>query len=380
MPTPARRGLRVAVVANTAWYLVNFRLNLMVALRDAGCEVLAVAPADAHVQRLNDAGISFAAIPLSGSGTNPLTEARSVAALSRVLRLHRAELVLSYTPKGNLYAALACIFAGRAFVPNVSGLGRSFIQRNWITRIVSLLYRLTFSRARRVFFQNQDDLDAFVRARLVPQALTERLPGSGVDLTHFVPLPQPANDADAPVFLLIARMLWDKGVGEFVAAARRVRQTFPGSRFVLLGFADVANPSAISRQQLDAWSAEGVVSICPPVNDVRPWLAQADCVVLPSYREGVPRTLLEAAACARPVITTDAPGCRDTVVHGQTGFLCRVRDADDLAARMLDFIALPAAQRQQMGMSGRAFVEAHFDEREVIDRYLAVASAVAETR
>ena len=175
-------------------------------------------------------------------------------------------------------------------------------------------------------------------------------------------------------------MLWDKGVGEFVAAARRVRQTFPGCRFVLLGFADVANPSAISRQQLDAWSAEGVVSVCPPVDDVRPWLAQADCVVLPSYREGVPRTLLEAAACARPVITTDAPGCRDTVVHGQTGFLCRVRDADDLAARMLDFIALPAAQRQQMGMSGRAFVEAHFDEREVIDRYLAVASGVAETR
>lgn len=363
--------LRVAVVANTAWYLVNFRLNLMRALQSAGCEVVAVAPHDGpQVARLQAAGIRFAAVPISGAGTNPLRELRSVAALWQTLRRQRADLVFSYTPKGNLYSALACIASGRAYVPNVSGLGRAFIRPSLITRVVKLLYRLSFGRARHVFFQNQEDLDTFVRAGLVPAALAERLPGSGVDLAWFQPAAPTPQAPEAPIFLLVARMLWDKGVGEFVAAARQVRLRHPLARFQLLGFADVANPSAIPRRQLDDWVAEGVVSYHGATDDVRPWLAQADCVVLPSYREGVPRTLLEAAATGRPVITTDAPGCRDTVRDGVTGFLCRPADADDLADKLLRFIHLPPAARSAMGSAGRAFMEQHFDERQVIARYL----------
>jgi len=254
----------------------------------------------------------------------------------------------------------------------VSGLGRAFIRPSLITQVVKLLYRGTFGRARHVFFQNQDDLDTFVQAGLVPAALTERLPGSGVDLQRFQPAPLPQRAIDAPVFLLVARMLWDKGVGEYVAAARQVRQHHPGAQFQLLGFADVANPSAIPRQQLDDWVAEGVVEYLGATDNVRPWLAQADCVVLPSYREGVPRTLLEAAASARPVITTDAPGCRDTLVDGVSGYLCRPGDADDLAAQLLRFVALTPDQRRAMGDRGRAHVERHFDERLVVTRYLTV--------
>ena len=369
--------MRIAVASNTCWYLFNFRLNLMLALQAAGHTVVAVAPYDAYAQRIRDAGITFEAVPISGGGTHPLRELQSVLRLGAVFRRHRVGLVLSYTPKGNLYSALACIALRIAFVPNVSGLGRAFIRKSLVTRVAKTLYRLTFSRAHRVFFQNLDDMGVFVSGGLVRRGQVERLPGSGVDLTRFAPAPPVARAADAPVFLLVARMLWDKGVGEYVEAARKVRALHPGAQFQLLGFLDVDNPSAISRQQVDEWVAEGGVAYLGPTDDVRPYLAQADCVVLPSYREGVPRTLLEAAATARPVITTDAPGCRDTVVDGKNGFLCHPADAQDLADKLLRFITLTADQRQAMGQRGREFVEQNFDERLVIGRYLEVVGEVA---
>ena len=369
--------MHIAVVSNTCWYLFNFRLNLMLALQAAGHTVVAVAPDDAYAQRLRDAGISFEAVPISGGGTHPLRELQSVLRLGAVFRRHQVGLVLSYTPKGNLYSALACMALRIRFVPNVSGLGRAFIRKSLVTRVAKALYRLTFSRAHRVFFQNLDDMGVFVRDGLVRSEKAERLPGSGVDLSRFVPAPPMARGADAPVFLLVARMLWDKGVGEYVEAARRVRVLHPGACFQLLGFLDVDSPSAISRRQMDDWLAEGVVTYLGRTDDVREFLRQADCVVLPSYREGVPRTLLEAAATARPVITTDAPGCRDTVVDGKTGFLCRPADAQDLADKLLRFMALGSDERQAMGQQGREFVDQNFDERLVIDRYLAVVSEIA---
>lgn len=372
--------MHIAVVSNTCWYLFNFRLNLMLALQAAGHTVVAVAPDDAYAQRIRDAGIAFEAVPISGGGTHPVRELQSVQRLGAVFRRHRVGLVLSYTPKGNLYSALACIALRIPFVPNVSGLGRAFIRKSLVTRVAKTLYRLTFGRAHRVFFQNLDDMAVFVDTGLVRASQAERLPGSGVDLSRFSPTMPIARAAEAPVFLLVARMLWDKGVGEYVEAARSVRALHPGARFQLLGFLDVANPSAIPRTQVEAWVAEGLVEYLGPTDDVRPFLVQADCVVLPSYREGVPRTLLEAAATARPVITTDAPGCRDTVVDGETGFLCRPADAPDLADKLLRFIALTPEERRVMGQRGRDFVEQNFDERLVIERYLAVVGQVAATR
>jgi glycosyltransferase involved in cell wall biosynthesis len=178
----------------------------------------------------------------------------------------------------------------------------------------------------------------------------------------------------------MGRLMWDKGVGEFVSAARVVRATCPQARFVLLGYTEVSNPSAIGPQQVQAWVDEGLVEYRPPAQDVRPHLADADCVVLPSYREGVPRSLLEAGAMARPVITTDVPGCRDAVVDGVTGFLCRPQDAQSLAERMLRFAALPANERANMGAAGRDFVQARFDELLVLERYMQVVQALQEAR
>ncbi len=372
--------MRIAVVSNTTWNLFNFRLNLMQALQAAGHTVVAAAPVDVYAERIRAAGFVFEDIPISGGGTNPLTETKSVFTLWRMLRRQRIDLVLSYTPKGNLYSALACITLRIAFVPNVSGLGRAFIRKSLVTRVAQTLYRLTFGRAHRVFFQNLDDMAVFVNSGFVRPEQAERLPGSGVDLTRFVPTPSAARPSDAPVFLLVARMLWDKGVGEYVEAARKVRQKYPAAEFRLLGFLDVQNPSAIPRPQVEAWVAEGVVRYLGSTDDVLPYLRDADCVVLPSYREGCPRTLLEAAALAKPIITTDAPGCRDTMDDGVTGFLCRLRDADDLADKMQRMIEMDREHFEAMGQRGREKMMREFDEQVVINRYLEVVDEIAKAR
>jgi len=368
--------MRIAVVSNTAWYLCNFRLNLMRALQSAGYTVVAVAPMDNYVSQIQAAGFEFEHVAISGGGTNPLIEMQSVIGLWRVLRRQRIDLVLSYTPKGNLYSALACMGLGIAFLPNVSGLGRAFVRKSVITSVAQALYKLTFSRAKRVFFQNNDDLRIFVDRKLVLPERAERIPGSGVDLSRFESVSLPSIGDRGPVFVLVARMMWDKGVGEYIEAARTVKMAYPNSRFQLLGFVDVANPSAISGEKIQEWVDEGVVEYLGPTDDVRPWLAQSDCVVLPSYREGVPRTLLEAAAMARPVITTDAPGCRDTLIDRKTGFLCRPADAPSLADSIQLFIKLTVDERIAMGLSGRAFVEKYFDEKLVLQRYLEVVGDV----
>ena len=371
--------MRIAVVANTAWYLVNFRINLMHALKAAGHDVIAIAPEDdEQAERLRAAGVTFAPVAISGAGTDPLRELQSVWGLRQVFKLHAVQAVLSYTPKGNLYSAMAALTLGLPFVPNVSGLGRSFIRKNWVTVVVKLLYRLTLGRAHKVFFQNLDDMDIFVQAKLVKLERCERLPGSGVDLLRFQMKPMPDHPWDAPVFLLVARLMWDKGVGEFVEAARMVHLHYPRACFQLLGFLDVDNPSAVTSAQVQAWIDEGVLNYLGATNDVRPYLEGSDCVVLPSYREGVPRTLLEAAAVGRPVITTNTPGCRDAVLDGVTGFMCQPRDAQDLAKKLICFLDSSAEIRTAMGKYGRARVEKEFDERLVLTAYERVVQSLAD--
>ncbi|WP_200953675.1 glycosyltransferase family 4 protein [Mesorhizobium sp. Root102] len=210
----------------------------------------------------------------------------------------------------------------------------------------------------------------FVDAHLVHKERTALLPGSGIDLVRFVPSSEVRTRSGAIVFLLMARLLWDKGVGEFIDAARLVRQELPGARFQLLGFLDVENRTAVSRRHVEQWVGEGLVEYLGSTDDVRPFLSAADCVVLPSYREGTPRSLLEAAAMGKPLIATDVPGCREVVDHAVNGFLCKVRDPDDLASKMIEFAMMDDASRVGMGARSRNKVERQFSETIVIEKYM----------
>lgn len=375
--------MKIAVVANTGWYIFNFRRNLISALRQAGHEVVAVAPEDDYCNALRREGVPVLCIPLDVAGTHPRRELRSVLALRQVLRREGADLVLSYTPKGNLYTAMSSVGLPLRQIANVSGLGRAFVRAGLLNQFVRLLYRIGFRRASWVFFQNDDDRNFFVSEGLVDPSRSERIPGSGVDLTRFAPVPLPtSSQSRSPstqvTFLLVARMLWDKGVGEFVEAARRVRVQRPSARFRLLGFLDPGHPSGISAEKLQSWVQEGVVEYLGATDDIRPVIAQADCVVLPSYyREGVPRSLLEAAAMGRPLIATDSIGCRDAVSDQITGFLVPPRSASELARRFVDIIDMPAERRSEMGQRGRQKMEQEFAEQIVIQRYLHLAAALA---
>lgn len=370
--------MRIAVVANSGWYLFNFRVNLMRALKDAGHEVVAVSPPDEHAGRLQALGFTHRPLALQASGTNPLRELATVWRLRRLLARERVDVAFTYTPKPNIYTGLAARGMRLVHVPNVSGLGRVFIQPSALTPLVRVLYRFAFRRARAIVFQNEDDRGVFVRSGLADQDRTLRVPGSGVDLERFVPGAAASLEASPGgeiVFLLVARLLWDKGVGEFVAAARSIRAEHPHVRFRLLGAATADNPAMIPRETLQGWLDEGLVTHVDRVDDVRPHLAAAHCVVLPSYREGVPRSLLEAAAMGKPLIATDVPGCRDVVDEGVNGFLCAAKDPESLARAMRRVIAMDPAEREALGARGRRKVESQFDERQVLATYLALLPA-----
>lgn len=381
-PTPyAPRRPRIAISINTSWNIINFRKGLVRALRERGFEVIALSPDDAWSSRLAELGCRHTALPMDNKGTNPVRDAALFLRYLVALRREQPDVFLGWTIKPNVYGSLAARLLGIPVVNNVSGLGTAFLSAGWLNRVVRVLYRAAFARSARVFFQNRDDLALFASSHLVRPEQAGLLPGSGVDLQHFKPAPLVWRAPGAgPVFLLVARLLWDKGVAEYVKAAQFVKAVVPGARFQLLGFVDVENRTAVPRATVEAWVRDGVVEYLGHADDVRPYLAAADCVVLPSYREGTPRSLLEAAATARPLIATDVPGCREVVDDGINGWLCRSADAEDLAERLLSFARLPNDARAEMGRQSRLKAEREFSEGIVVQAYLSELARLLDAK
>ena len=361
----------VLISSNAAWNIANFRSGLIRELiaRDFG--VIAVAPHDEHAERLIAMGCRFIPLPMDNQGTNPFADVYLLARYLRIFWREKPDTFLGYTIKPNVYGSIAAHAMGIPVINTVSGLGTAFIRDSWLTRAAKRLYRIAFAHSQVVFFQNEEDRTHFVSERLVSPERTARVPGSGVDLQRFQPVGTDVRPPRAgPRFLLIARLLYDKGVGEFVEAARILKAQRPEVVCAMLGFLDAQNRTAVARSDVERWVAEGVVDYLGAADDVRSHIAEADCIVLPSYREGTPRTLLEAAAMGKPLIATNVPGCREAVDHGRNGLLCKVRDAEDLARTMSAFADMTAQQRLAMGEAGRVKMTREFDERIVIDAYL----------
>lgn len=363
--------MKVAIALNTTWNLVNFRSGLIRALLDEGHEVIGVAPEDEYVEDFIKLGCRHVAVEMENQGTSPVDDFGLFLRFFHVFKRERPHVLLAYTVKPNVYASLAAHLLGIPVINNIAGLGAVFISQSLLTRLVKGLYALALSRSSMVFFQNEEDRAQFVAERLVRVARTDVLPGSGIDLQKYAYSPPLPDAARAFRFLLVARMLWDKGIGEFVEAARRVRRVYPDVECCLLGFLDVQNPAAIPRSEVEAWVAEGVVRYLGVSREVDREIIASDCVVLPSsYREGTPRSLLEAAAIGRPLITTDTPGCRNVVDEGLNGYLCKVRDAASLADAMIRMIEMRPGVRLEMGVYGRKKMEREYDEQLVIGKYL----------
>lgn len=355
---------RVLVIGGWPPSLVNFRGKLLEAMRALGHEVITCAGGDDPdvAARLNKMGVLYLPLHLDRTGINPLRDLGLLVKLIRLMRAERPDVVLAYTIKPIIYGLLAARFIGvKQRFALVTGLGYAFIadvslKQRLIGWLAARLYKLALKNAATVFFQNNDDLALFQKRKILSsKAKTVRVMGSGVDLHHFAPMPLPERPV---VFLLIARLLADKGIREYVEAARIVHHKYPKARFALLGPYDV-NPAAIEPVEVQSWVKEGVIEYWGETNDVTSFIGRCTVYVLPSYREGMPRSVLEAMSMRRPIITTDVPGCRDTVIDGKNGYLVPVKDISALALAMMKMLS-PNAPLAEMGKESRLLAEQHF--------------------
>ena len=360
--------MHIMMTVNAAWNIWNFRRPLVEALSADGHQITVLAPPDDSVADLERIGCRFRPLEMSVKGLNPIEDLKLQRRLKQIFKEEQPDAILSFTIKNNIFGARAARAASVPFVPNVTGLGTAFLSGGLLQTIAEQLYRRAFGKLPIVFFQNEDDRDLFLDRKLVRADQARLLPGSGIDLVRFTATEMPSADAP-PVFLMIARLLRDKGVIEFVEAARLIKARHPEARFQLLGATGSENRTAIDAATVKGWVAEGVVEYLGTTNDVRLAMAAASCVVLPSYREGAPRTLIEAASMARPLIATDVPGCRAVVDTDVSGFLCEVQNSDSLAMAMGRFLALSPDARTAMGQAGRAKMEREFDQALVVAAY-----------
>jgi glycosyltransferase involved in cell wall biosynthesis len=364
--------MKVILFANTDWYLYNFRRSLAIGAKAAGHEVVLLSPAGPYARKLLDFGLRWVAAPMERRSLNPVRELALLVWLWRLIRKERADIVHGFTIKCAVYGALAARMAGAARVNGVTGMGYVFVSEERLARvlrpIVRALMRVALGGARaRLVLHNADDVSLFTRNGVVQASQIRLIPGSGVDCERFLPpTMHGAERQKGPSrVVLAARMLWDKGVREFVEAARILKQEGRDLCFILAGQPDPGNPAAIPVQVLADWRTAGLADWLGHVDDMPRLLASADVVVLPSYREGLPKSLIEAAACGRPLITTDVPGCREVVNNGVDGLLVPAGDAAALAqaiARVLD----DAPLARKLGEAARVKAVAEYDERRIV--------------
>lgn len=369
--------MKVLLFANTDWYLFNFRLSLARTLRDAGHDVFLVSPDGLYGEKLRELGFRWEAAPMVRRSLNPLREYALVQWLRRLIEREHVDLVHGFTIKAAVYGSIAGRLAGiRARVNAVAGMGYVFTSNSPRALVLRPVIRRLFRYAldgdgARLILQNPDDVAMFAQARLVKADRVRLIPGSGVDCSRFTPLEEGARQAGTFRVVLAARLLWDKGVAEYVEASRLLRARGLAVEFLLAGDPDPGNPAAVPEHVIRGWVDEGLVRWLGHVRDMPGLFHSVDAVVLPSYREGLPKGLVEAAACALPLVTTDVPGCREVVTHGEDGLLIPVKNAPALADAIAQLEEDPALCRR-LGEAARRKALLQFDERSVIKRTLDV--------
>lgn len=372
MITEPKKNRSILYVVNDASFFKSHRLPIALAMKERGWTVTVACAKDEPALSLLKLGLNFVEIPISRSGSRPTEEARTLLSIFKVLNRGRYDLVHTITIKPAIYVGLASrLLRGHRLVHAISGLGSVFtsIKRFRIKeKIAILLYRMAISKRSLLIFQNTTDMNFFISKGIASESNVKLIDGSGVDLDLY----QAKEELDGrPVVVVPSRMLWDKGIGEFVEAARTLRKEGLQARFVLLGNTDPGNPSAITKEQLEAWSKEEAVEWEPYTPKIHEYLAKCHVVVLPSYREGLPKTLVDAAACARAVVTTDVPGCRDAIEPGKTGILVPARDVPSLASAIRTLID-DASLRTAMGQAGREMALRRFSIKDIVLAHLVI--------
>ena len=370
--------MRAVILYNTSWYVYLLRRNLIAKLQEAGFDLTVVAPRDSYTDRVRQLGVDYVPITMSPTGKSPLRELETLSQIYIALRALSPYAVLSFTVKCNLYAGLCRSRLKFRHIPNISGTGDLFDGASLRERFAKRLYGKALRRSHKVFFQNGDDQRTFLNHGLVRPDQSEVIPGSGVDLSHFRPVPRTSRPWRS--FLMFGRLLPKKGFGRFLDAATELKARYGESaQFWILGAPDSerAESRELFERILQA-HARGVVLYINPTDDVLPYLQDANAIVLPStYNEGVPRSLLEALACGKPIITTDWKGCRETVQNDTNGLLIRPHDTRSLTRALQQMIECSEETLSEYGLRSRSLAESRFDERLVLNAYLKALGAEA---
>jgi len=367
--------MKIAIVINTSWNVYNFRMGFIRALQRAGHEVHTIAPIDDYTHKLTEAGCIHHPMRMDRRGANPIKDIALIVELFLIYLRTKPDIILHYTIKPNIYGTFAAALLRIPTINNVCGLGTVFLKRNLASVIAVMLYRVAFLFPRKVFFQNPEDLHLFITKKLVSTEQADLLPGSGIDLEEFKPIKFKRNPSFT--FLMISRLIIDKGVLEYIRAIENLKSKGVNARFQLLGNADPKHTRGIQVEMIAEWIKDGTIEYLGATSNVIPHIANADCIVLPSYREGTPRALLEAASCSKPIVATNVPGCRQVVQDNFNGLLCNLKDADDLAKKMESMLSMKDIQLKQFGENGRRLVEKDYDQNIVIEKYF---NAIDELR
>lgn len=363
-------GKKIAVLENNLLSTYTMREALMLRLKQEGYQIYVITHTNKFMKIVEDMGIGV--INVGSSNENPFHVLRYIYQLYKSLRKIRPDVCLTFSIRPAIWGNMVTRLLRIPTITNITGTGPLFISESFVYRVARAMYRFVLRRTKKVFFQNYDDMNLFIKRKFVTPEIAERIPGSGVDHEKFKPRADGRKIPHPFIFLFIGRLIKDKGIFEYIEAARMIKKEFPAVVCRVLGplWSQNLKTNIITQTELHGWISEEVIDYLGEKKDVRQSIADSDCVVLPSYREGTSNVLLEASSMEKPTITTDTTGCREIVEDGKTGFLCRVRDSADLVDKMKKMIALSEEQRLQMGKDARIKIIKEYDKEIVINAYL----------
>lgn len=369
--------MKICITSNTSWSIYNFRKNLIKTLVAQGHDVYVMAPDESYYRQIiANWKCNFITLKsVSPNSTNPFTNIKFYFELKSIFKREKFDVVLSYTPKPNIWGAIASKHTNTHFIPTVNGLGHAFINKNWLSFLVANLYKYAFSGIPKAVFQNPDDADFFVNKKIVSREKTLLVPGSGVDLEQFYPSYNINYNSTSLRFLFAGRFIKSKGIMEYVQASAILKKLYPEVSFYMVG-AVSENPSSVTMKQIEKWINAGIIKYYALTDDMSAFLNDIDVLVFPSYyREGIPKILLEACAKELPIITTNNVGCNQVIQHDHNGLVVKEKNVDDLVAAMTKMIDIGPMKRKQMGTNGRKLVEEKFDDKIVVEKYLQLLKA-----
>jgi len=370
MTPAAEKKKKIAVIENGLFSTYTMRDGLMQRLLKEGYDVTILTHTNSFVSQVEKTGLHV--INIGSGNLNPWKVLKYIFNLYSALKKIQPDVCLTFSIRPAIWGNFITRRLNIPTITNITGVGPLFISKNLAYRIARSIYRPALQKTKKVFFQNFDDMNLFLQKKFVTKEIAERVPGSGVDYQKFSPIANTKTNEENFIFLFIGRLIKDKGIFEFVDAARMMRRKFPNIIFNVIGpfWHQNLKSNTITKSDLQNWIDEGIIDYQGEKKDIRKFIAEADCIVLPSYREGTSNILLEAASMEKPIITTNTTGCKETVDDEITGFLCKVKDAEDLADKMEKMYLLSEEDRKTMGIKGRQKIIKGFDKQIVINAYL----------